>query len=232
MSIKQIKQSLHRLQDNLIKRSYYADKDEKGLRTRNYSAQISTSLKSLEDQLWTSIADIDTKEKRLEIFVLYDSLKKTGDIRTMLLILSRMNELIGETKEKEDIKFNISRVPEELREEVHIDLEELRRCYDSKCYRSCIIICGRLLEIALHRKYYETTGVDILEKHPEIGLGNLIAKLMEKEVKLDPGLTQQIHLINNMRISSVHKKKQSFLPSKAQANATILFTLDTLEKLF
>ena len=150
----------------------------------------------------------------------------------MLLILSRMNELIGETKEKEDIKFNISRVPEELREEVHIDLEELRRCYDSKCYRSCIIICGRLLEIALHRKYYETTGVDILEKHPEIGLGNLIAKLMEKEVKLDPGLTQQIHLINNMRISSVHKKKQSFLPSKAQANATILFTLDTLEKLF
>lgn len=232
MGLRQLKQSLQRLQDTLIKRSYYADKDEKGFRTQNYSAQISTSLKSLEDHLWTSVGDLETKEKRLEIFVLYDSLKKSKDVRTMLLILSRMDELLRETKNKEDLKFNVSRIPEDVKEEVLVDLDELRRCYDAKCYRSCIIICGRLLEVGLHRKYYETTGVDILEKHPDIGLGNLIAKLAEKNVRLDPGLTQQIHLINNVRISSVHKKKQVFLPSKAQANAIILFSLDTLEKLF
>ncbi len=232
MSIKQIKQSLHRLHDTLIKRSYYADKDEKGVRTRTYSAQIATSLKSLEDQLWTSVGEIETKERRLELFLLYDSLKKANDIRTMLLILSRMDELLGEVKEKEDMKFNITRIPEDVQGEVLADLEELRKCYDTKCYRSCMILCGRLLEVGLHRKYYQTTGVDILEKHPDIGLGNLIAKLLEKGVKLDPGLTQQIHLINNVRISSVHKKKDVFKPSKAHTNAIILFTLDTLEKLF
>ncbi|HIH15196.1 MAG: hypothetical protein QT08_C0008G0014 [archaeon GW2011_AR17] len=232
MAVRQLKQSLQRLQETLIRRSYYADKDAKGFRTKNYSAQIASTLKSLEDQLWTSVGEIDTKERRLELFVLYDSLKKTQDVRSMLLILSRMDELLREIKDKDDLKFNVSRIPEEVKEEVMVDLDELRKCYDTKCYRSCIIICGRLLEVALHRKYYETTGIDILEKHPDVGLGNLIAKLVEKEVHLGPGLTQQIHFINNVRISSVHKKKQVFLPSKAQANATILFTLDTLEKLF
>lgn len=232
MSIKQLKQSLQRLHDTVIKRSYYADKDQKGIRIQNYNAQISTSLKSIEDNLWKSIGEIDTKEKRLELFVLYDSLKKATDVRTMLLILSRMDEIIREIKETSDIQFNISRIPLEVKEELLADLEELRKCYDTKCYRSCIVLCGRLLEIGLHRKYYETTGIDLLEKHPDIGLGNIIAKLIEKNVFLDPGLTQQIHFINNVRISSVHKKKQLFLPSKAQANATILFTLDTLEKLF
>ncbi|MSR85945.1 hypothetical protein EXS74_00950 [Candidatus Woesearchaeota archaeon] len=232
MSLRQVKQSLHRLHDTLIKRSYYADKDEKGLRMRSYTAQISTSLKGLEDQLWTSVGEIETKERRLELFLLYDSLKKAHDVRTMLLIISRMDELIGEVKEKEEMKFNITRIPEDVQGEVLADLEELRKCYDTKCYRSCIILCGRLLEVGLHKKYYQTTGVDILEKHPDIGLGNLIAKLLEKGVKLDPGLTQQIHLIINVRISSVHKKKDVFKPSKAHTNAIILFTLDTLEKLF
>ncbi len=232
MGVRQLKQSLQRLQDTLIKRSYYADKDEKGLRTKGYSTQISLILHSLEDQLWSCVGDIPAKEKRLELFLLYDSLKKATDIRTMLLILSQMHEVVGDIKEKEDLKFNIARIPEELKEEVLADMQELRQCYDARSYRSCVILCGRLLEVGLHRKYYETTGTDILEKHPEIGLGNLIAKLSEKKVKLDPGLTQQIHLINNVRISSVHKKKDVFLPSKAQANAIILFTLDTLEKLF
>lgn len=232
MGLKQVKQSLHHLHDALLKRSYYADKDVRGVRTRSYSAQIATSLRSLEDQLWTNIGEIQTKERRLELFVLYDSLKKADDIRTMLLILSRMDELVGEVKEKEEIKFALSRVPIDVQGEVFADLEELRLCYGTACYRSCIILCGRLLEIGLHRKYYQTTGVDILEKHPEIGLGSLIAKLLEKGVKLDPGLTQQIHLINNVRISSVHKKKDVFKPSKAQTNAIILFTMDTLEKLF
>ena len=227
-----MKQSLHRLRDMLIKRSYYADKDKDALRMRSYTLQITNSLQSLENQLWTHVGEIETKERKLELFVLYDSLKKAKDVRTMLLILSRMDEILGETKEKEQFIFRVQKIPEDVKEEVLTDLEELRCCFDAQCYRSCVTLCGRLLEIGLHRKYYESTGVDILEKHPEIGLGNLIAKLHEKNVKLDPGLTQQMHLINNVRISSVHKKKEVFRPSKAQANAIILFTLDTLEKLF
>ena len=101
MALKQVKQSLHRLHDALLKRSYFADKDEKGIRARAYNAQIETHLRGLEDQLWTSVGEIETKERRLELFLLYDSLKKADDIRTMLLILSRMDELIGDVKEKE-----------------------------------------------------------------------------------------------------------------------------------
>ena len=94
------------------------------------------------------------------------------------------------------------------------------------------MLCGRLLEIALHRKYYEITGQDILEKNPGIGLGKIIAKLAEKDIKFEPGLTQQIHLINQLRVSSVHKQKDAFYPTKQQTHAMILYTLDVLEKLF
>ena len=151
----------------------------------------------------------------------------------MELITKKTKEnLLKELNIKAEINFKTPRVHDDIRGELVADIEELKVCYNAKCYRSCIIICGRLLEIGLHRKYFETTGRDILEKSPGIGLGNLVAKLVDKEVKLDPGLTQQIHLINNVRIFSVHKKQRPFYPSKSQAHATILFTLDILEKLF
>ena len=93
-------------------------------------------------------------------------------------------------------------------------------------------MCGRILETCLHRKYFDVTGFDVLEKSPGIGLGNLIAKMQEKEIKLAPGITQQIHLINNVRIHTVHKKKELFVPSKEQTNAIILFTIDSVNQLF
>lgn len=125
-----------------------------------------------------------------------------------------------------------SNIPEEIKEEVQADMQELEKCYRNDCFRSSIILCGRLLETALHRKYFDTTAVDILETNPGIGLGTLIAKLKEKGVQFDPGITQQIHLINQVRIFSVHKKPETFHPSSNQAQAMILYTLDTLQKLF
>ena len=122
-------------------------------------------------------------------------------------------------------------IPADIREDLTADLKELDRCYKAGCYRSCTILCGRILETALHRKYYDTTGFDILEKNPGIGLGTLIGKLSEKGVKLDPGLTQQIHLINQVRVFSVHKKQEAFSPSQAQTQAMILYTMDILEKI-
>ena len=57
-------------------------------------------------------------------------------------------------------------------------------------------------------------------------------KLSEKGMRFDPGVTQQIHLINQVRISSVHKKQDTFYPTSNQSQAMILFTIDTLQKLF
>jgi len=103
---------------------------------------------------------------------------------------------------------------------------------NAQCYRSAIILCGRIMETALHRKYYDATGQDLLEKAPGTGLGNLIAKLADKGIKLDPGLPNQIHLINQVRVFSVHKKKDLFTPTKTQTEAIVLYTMDILERIF
>lgn len=124
------------------------------------------------------------------------------------------------------------RLPFEIHDDVSADLNEIQRCMDAKCYRSAVILCGRVMETALHRKYYDVTQNDLLEKSPGIGLGNLIAKLAEHNVKLDPALSNQVHLINQVRIHSVHQKKDAFAPSAAQAQAIVLYTTDILEKLF
>ena len=116
--------------------------------------------------------------------------------------------------------------------DVEADLNELQKCYDAGCYRSAVILCGRLLETALHRVYFDCTGNDLLEKSPGIGLGNLIAKLKENHVELDPGLSNQIHLINQVRVHSVHQKKDLFTPSREQAHAIMLYTVDVLGRLF
>lgn len=130
------------------------------------------------------------------------------------------------------ITVTLPRLPEEIKDEIYADITELGRCFDASCYRSAIVLCGRILETALHRKYFEVIGKDILETQPGIGLGTLVAKLKEKNVNFDPAITQQIHLINNIRISSVHKKSEPFIPTKAQAHAAILYTMDIVEKMF
>jgi hypothetical protein len=123
-------------------------------------------------------------------------------------------------------------IPEEIKGEINEDLNELERCFNSNCYRSCVILCGRMLETALFRKYYDATGKDLLEKAPGTGLGKLISLLRENNINLDPALTQQIHLVNQIRVFSVHAKKEVFIPSPEQTQAIILYSMDILNKLF
>lgn len=130
------------------------------------------------------------------------------------------------------VTVQVPKVPDDIRSDITADVDELERAFNAGCYRSCVILCGRILEAALHRKYYDATGHDILEKNPGIGLGTLVAKLAEKDVKLSVGITQQIHLINQVRIFSVHKKQEAFNPTKDQTQAIVLFTMDAVNKLF
>jgi hypothetical protein len=132
----------------------------------------------------------------------------------------------------EKLNIIVPPLPAEITDNVKADIEELERCYYAGCYRSSIILCGRVIETALHRKYFEVTGNDVLEKEPGIGLGKLIARMAEQSIRLDPALPQQIHFINQVRIFSVHSKQEAFIPGKNQAQATILYTIDVLGKLF
>ncbi|MAF34988.1 hypothetical protein CMO91_04030 [Candidatus Woesearchaeota archaeon] len=119
-----------------------------------------------------------------------------------------------------------------ISEQVEADKAEIDICFSHGAYRSSVILCGRVLEAALHRKYFEATGKDLLEKAPGMGLGNLIGKMAEANITIDPGLGNQIHLINQVRIHSVHQKQEPFYPTKEQARAIMLYTFDVIRKLF
>lgn len=176
------------------------------------------------DDIWFKGHPLD------EIWFQINALKKAKNPEKMQKAVDRIACVLAGVKESGSVR--LPRVHSDVRAELCADIEELNRCFNSGCYRSAIIICGRILETALHRKYFEATGVDLLEKAPGIGLGNLIAKLSEKNITIDPALGNQIHLINQVRIHSVHKKQRAFVPSKTQTRAIMLYTIDVLNKLF
>jgi len=154
-------------------------------------------------------------------------------------LVNNMGNSKNERRDRQEIlklaeKLTMKKIklPSEIFDEVRADLDEVDKCLENGCLRSAVILCGRVLETALHRKHYEVTGKDLLEKAPGIGLGKVIAKLSEAKVSLDPGLAQQIHLINQVRVFSVHSKKEVFRPSQEQAEAMVLYTKDVLRKLF
>lgn len=157
------------------------------------------------------------------------------EIKKVKKLLDEIENLTFRIKNEPKTELPIPRsltIPAAIRDEVLADLGEMRQCFKNKLYRSSIILCGRILEVTLHRKYYEITKRDILETQPGIGLGKLVAKLYEKKALFDPGINEQIHLINKVRIQSVHKKQQLFISSKEQTYATILYTLDIVNRLF
>lgn len=169
---------------------------------------------------------------KTNMLAMVDKLDRGQNVdKVMIDQLQNLSKEIKAIEGEDKIKIPMS-IPSEIFPEIEMDVNELNKCFNSACYRSCVIICGRIMEVALHRKYFETTGNDLLEKSPGIGLGNLISKMKERNIEFDPGITQQIHLVNQVRIFSVHKKQQPFYPTKQQTYAMILYTMDILEKLF
>ena len=167
----------------------------------------------------------------LQIESLLRQLSSTG-IQQAKALLEKIRILASDLEQPKHSQTKIKGIPAEIKDEMHADIAELQRCFDARCFRATVILCGRILETALHRKYYEATKNDLMEKSPGLGLGNLVAKLHEKGVLTDPALSQQIHLINQVRIYSVHAKKEPFAPSEEQAQAIMLYTIDIVKKLF
>ena len=215
--------------------------DYKAGRAKYLQIALRNAVDKLKKDAWELVelrnVDEDNKYLILEILKRTSRLKKdmpTNELKQNLAEISRLsNSLKGSVRVEKGIQFiDIPPLPDEIKDSIAADLNEIRKCFEAEAYRSCVVLCGRVLETALQRKYYEVTGVDLMETSPGIGLGKLIAKLSEKEVEFDPGLTQQIHLINQVRVYSVHSKKEAFYPSKGQTQAMILYTLDVLRKLF
>lgn len=197
------------------------------------------SKRKIFESKFDSGLSIDDVERMSEIKELLQSSYNNRDIEKTSKILFDNLEFFEQMEKKKQIlisdKINFSKLPKEIRDEIMYDLKELETCYYSRAYRAATILCGRILEICLHRKYYEITNIDLLEKAPGIGLGSLVAKLKEKGInidEIDPALMQQIHLINQARVAAVHKKNFVFFPSKEQIEAIMLYTADLIKKLF
>ena len=173
---------------------------------------------------------------RAELDAGVNALKKSyakNDRKSMASSVNNLLTLVsGIRQEVAEFSFSPKNLPKEIEGEVKADIEEMRKCYAAGCYRSVVILCARVLEVTLHRKHFDVTGVDLLEKSPGIGLGKIIQKLTENKVTFSPGLTQQIHLVNEVRIHAVHRQEHVFNPTKSQAMAVILLTKDIVEKTF
>jgi len=211
--------------------------DYQALKTSYVKKAVETSLQAVRKYA-VELYELNKNPKNSEnIFKIQElvrnlQLENITQLESSLISIKNLMDKLDYPKHEHKLSFKVPYIPEEIKADVLADIKELENCFEHGCYRSAAILCGRILETALHRKYFETTGLDVLEKNPGIGLGTLIAKLREKNVQFDPGLTEQIHLINQVRIFSVHTKKDAFYPSKTQTHAMILYTLDILEKLF
>jgi hypothetical protein len=212
--------------------------DYKMNQKKYYHERFDKALKSLKDysfQLHSIKHDDELMQDRMNQIIELVSNLDAFDVNILQKQIKKMDLLIPQVKfptEKDRFVQIPKNIPHDIKADVVLDLEEMDKCYENSCYRSCVILCGRVLETVLHRKYFEATGFDILEKNPGIGLGNLIAKLKDKGVLTDPALTNQVHVINQTRIFSVHKKKEPFNPSQPQTQAMILYTMDVIDKLF
>ena len=213
-----------------ITKNEFKIEDFKDKKAEYYKNTVENYIKKLQNlDLRKCLDRARAKELIEKIQSLYEQ-KKIIDIVPLAKELSEIR-ISYEAPQKRP-SFSIPGLPGEIRDEVNADLRELEKCFEGECFRSSIILCGRILETVLHRKYYDLTGRDILETSPGIGLGNLVAKLKETSFEFDPGISEQIHLINQVRIYSVHKKQSPFNPSREQAQAIILYTIDVVKKIF
>ncbi|MBT7902706.1 hypothetical protein HN587_02510 [Candidatus Woesearchaeota archaeon] len=214
------------------KKQYYLDKISQDLQMLQSTGLKLSSLNQFEiktelkiNQFLGLIKELDLCKKDCVV-----AIEKVSSIKKLVLELNISEK--PKVLATKDYPIYDPNLPLDVLPDLNADINEIKKCFGSECFRSCVILCGRVLEIGLHKKYYDATGFDILEKNPGIGLGNLVARLREKQVELDPGITQQIHLVNQVRIFSVHKKKEVFKPTKEQTYAIILYTFEILKKLF
>ncbi|MEM2115944.1 MAG: DUF4145 domain-containing protein [Candidatus Woesearchaeota archaeon] len=213
----------------LIKRSRGSEKSEK--------EKVLEELK----QLYLQLKELISNYEALHV---YEIPKWIADIERLLnvpysaehkILLREIKEKMDLTKHSNDIidinELKSLHIPSEIREEVIEDFKEAIGCYRSKHYKAAIILCARILETLLFRKYYDITGKDLLETSPNYGLGKLVAELRQLN-QIDPAIMQQIHLINQVRIYSVHSKKEKFEPSDIQTKAILLYSYDLARKLY
>lgn len=150
------------------------------------------------------------------------------DVKTLRIIFAELSGSLPVAQMMFSVNF--SNTPQEILEELKLDFQEIRNCYYNDAFRSAIIMCGRILELLLSRKYFEVMKIDPLEQN--LFIGTLIRKCFEDNVINEPSLGHMSNLINSSRIDSVHNTRRVYVPSREETKTVIEFTIGLLGRLY
>jgi hypothetical protein len=179
----------------------------------------------VNDLIEDMLASIRERERKIE-----DA--RTEVLDTDVINLRSIFSEISGSLPIEQIMFlvDLSRVPQEIREELRLDFDEMQTCYNAGAFRSTLGMCGRVLELLLARKYFEGTGVDPVEQKWNIGL--LLRKSFEDNAISDRAIGDICNLINRSRVDSVHSTNRLYKPSQDEAKPIIEFTISLVKGFF
>jgi len=233
--IKSIESILKILQEKNIEiyyRSYPHLKEE----FLNSSFKIKEELAKLKSSLLKDekpIEDVEDLSFIMDIFITeVNQLSRLSLEENIINFKKIFVELKGSMILEEELKFEIDldKIPDEIKEELIADIDDVKKCFQNKSYRGSLTFCGRIIELILGRKYFEKTGDDPLEKRWTIGV--LIEECKKVGIANEPGLENLAKLINETRISSVHVKKILYLPTPEETKSLIELTNSILQRFF
>ena len=119
---------------------------------------------------------------------------------------------------------------ENVKYDISLSYNEAIKAYLNRLYISSIVLCGKVIEIAIHFLYEKNNNEELLDKYPGIGLGKALGKLRKQGFKFPEEIDSTVNLINKYRNAYIHKKTASVMPNDTQAEAIILLVKNFLTK--
>jgi len=211
-SLQTIKENLVRLRRKLRKvLQINEDEEEQVAETNELIEEMLSIIKEREDKVENTVIE----EMKTDVVILRNA----------------FSELSGSLPIEQIIfLIDLSPVPSEIRREMSLDFDDVRKCYYAYALRSAIGMCGRILELALARKYFEIVNVDPIQQRWQIG--TLISRCYENHVIEDPVLGDMCNLINRSRIDSVHATSRMYHPTMEETKSLIEFTISLVKRLY
>ena len=107
-------------------------------------------------------------------------------------------------------------------------LNELKICYNNKCFIACLSLSGKILEICLKQLLIDNS----IKFDDNLMIGQLLNMLTQERIEryLDQSLKEVAAIINKSRIPAVHAKEKIPVPSREQAAMVIYGVVDTINR--
>ena len=140
---------------------------------------------------------------------------------------------------KDHLKFNLREPAPSCFEKDTLDaiaqeLEEASVCYENKCYKATVMLCGKVIEILIKNVYTPVTGKKIYtinrnRKQNERSFKNMCNDLRAQGMLLSRGVGEMLDLINAHRNGAAHEIR---IIGQDEAYSIALLTNDAMNRIF